>query len=284
MQSRIEGFSITGGLQWRAWSGVVADVWTVEGAPGAGGDYVSDYPRLFAVLEESGEGSVEICSAPDARTGARAPLSYIPAGLRVWSHLDKATRLRHLDLHFDPTTFAGRFPGCVDAARLETPRLMFADDRLLALCRLIAAECTEASGLNDLYGDGLTLAAFMQLFGVAPVLARRRSPLSPRQLRRVTAFIEDNCLRNIRLRELAALAELSESYFSHAFKASTGVTPHQWQMKARIERVKILLRNRDLSLTEIAAETGFSDPAHFTRMFRRQAGVSPSAWRRAHAV
>jgi AraC-like DNA-binding protein len=92
----------------------------------------------------------------------------------------------------------------------------------------------------------------------------------------------ENCIRNIRIEELADLTGLSQSYFSHAFKASTGLPPHQWQMKARIDRVKALLRNRSLSLTEIAAETGFSDPAHFTRSFRRQTGASPSAWRRAN--
>ncbi|MNL82542.1 Transcriptional activator NphR [compost metagenome] len=58
--------------------------------------------------------------------------------------------------------------------------------------------------------------------------------------------------------------------------------PHQWQMKARIDRVKQQLAETDLPLTSVAAETGFADAAHFSRVFRQQVGVSPSAWRRAN--
>jgi len=111
---------------------------------------------------------------------------------------------------------------------------------------------------------------------------RKRSKLATWQLRRVIDFIEGNCLRAIRLEELAQLCGLSQSYFSHAFKASTGLPPHRWQMRARIARVKEMLAAGDLSLTMIAAETGFSDPAHFARVFRREVGTSPSSWRRAN--
>ena len=100
------------------------------------------------------------------------------------------------------------------------------------------------------------------------------------QMRRVADYIEENFGRNIRLEELATLAGLSQSHFSHAFKASTGVPPHQWQMQARIDHVKELMMRTDMALTDIAIAAGFSDQAHFSRVFRKMVGVSPSVWQK----
>lgn len=87
-------------------------------------------------------------------------------------------------------------------------------------------------------------------------------------------------MRNIRLEELASLIGLSQSHFSHAFKASTGIAPHQWQVNARLRRAKQLLLQGDQPLTEIAVETGFSDQAHFTRVFRKNFGTTPAHWQK----
>ena len=57
--------------------------------------------------------------------------------------------------------------------------------------------------------------------------------------------------------------------------------PHQWQTKTRVERAKQLLLKNDASLTAIAVETGFSDQAHFTRVFRKVVGTTPAQWRRS---
>jgi AraC-like DNA-binding protein len=100
-------------------------------------------------------------------------------------------------------------------------------------------------------------------------------------LRRATDFISENCTRNIRLQELAELTRMSQSHFSHSFKASTGLAPHEWQMRTRLEKAKELLSLDTQPLTEIAAETGFSDQAHFTKVFRKHLGTTPARWRKA---
>jgi AraC-like DNA-binding protein len=97
----------------------------------------------------------------------------------------------------------------------------------------------------------------------------------------VTQFIEENCLRGIRLQELAQVTGLSQSHFSHSFKAATGMAPHEWQMKARLNRAKQLLLNSNEPLTAVAAEAGFADHAHFTRVFRKHMGIAPSQWKKA---
>nr|WP_276603744.1 AraC family transcriptional regulator [Nannocystis pusilla] len=84
------------------------------------------------------------------------------------------------------------------------------------------------------------------------------------------------------LRELATLGGMSQAHFSRAFKASTGVPPHRWQLNARVERAQQLLLRADVSLADIALQLGFVDQSHLTRVFRRVVGATPSAWRRAH--
>ena len=97
----------------------------------------------------------------------------------------------------------------------------------------------------------------------------------------MTDYITEHAAGTIRLQDLAELVGMSQSHFSHAFKASTGLPPHQWQLKARIERGQRLLASSERPLTEIAADAGFSDQAHFTRVFRRMVGETPAAWRRS---
>lgn len=292
MQSRIEGITVVEDLRWRAWAGMIADVWSLECTEGASGEYLSPHPRLFVVLDSRGEGGVALEAEGGAAGNAlqawsERPLSFMPAGLRIRSAIRGVTRLTHLDLHFDLPVLLSRFDGAVDPTQLDAPRLGFADDRVMRLARLIAAECVDGDrdSLHDLYGESLVLALFAALLEAAPAARKRaRGRLADRQLRRATDFLQENCLRNVRLEELAALTGLSQSHFCHAFKASTGMPPHQWQMQARIARVKELLSCRGVALTAVAATAGFSDQAHLTRVFRRWTGTTPAAWRREQAV
>lgn len=285
MQNRIQGFSVLGGVNRRYWNGIVADVWDVECAPHAGGYYVANDPRLFILLDMRGRGrsSVRLKPKGTAATQDRQqhPISYVPAGMELWADLVDVEFVRHLDLHFDADVISRRLGESIDPRRLEDPRLLFSDERILSLAQLIAAECVNPEPLHDLYGDGLCLSLIIDLMKLTKTPSRKRSRLAAWQLRRATDFIRENCLRNIRLEELASLTGLSQSHFSHAFKASTGIAPHQWQTNARLERAKQLLMQGQHPLTSIAAETGFSDQAHFTRVFRKNLGTTPADWKKA---
>jgi AraC family transcriptional regulator len=287
MASIREGVSVIGELKYRSWSGVVADLWDAQLDRGAKGEYLSQFPRLFILLDHKG-GDLETrlsadAALPDQRGGSPS-MSFIPAGLRLWVCAEQAARIRHLDLHFDPERLAERLGEELDRDRLADPQFMVADERILSLARLIAEECASPDLRSDLYGDSLTLALLIDLMGFGRKKERKRTPLSSWQLRRVTEFIEENCARSIRLQELAELLDLSQSYFSHAFKASTGMPPHQWQINARVRRVQERLLLGDAPIPVIAAETGFSDQAHLTRIFRRVVGETPAAWQRVRRV
>ena len=113
--------------------------------------------------------------------------------------------------------------------------------------------------------------------------AGARQGLAPWQVRRVLAHIEANLGMSIRNKDLATLARLSTFHFNVAFRNSVGNSPHEYIIRRRIERAQGLMLSTDKALSEIATECGFADQPHFTRLFRRLVGESPSAWRRARA-
>jgi Helix-turn-helix domain len=70
---------------------------------------------------------------------------------------------------------------------------------------------------------------------------------------------------------------------SRAFRQSIGLPPHQWLLQRRVDKAKQLLRDSRSPLAEVAADCGFADQSHFTRVFTRAVGISPGQWRRARS-
>lgn len=96
----------------------------------------------------------------------------------------------------------------------------------------------------------------------------------------VEAYVAENMHRKIYVSQLAKLSGLSRGYFSRAFISCSGKSPYAYVVACRLERALDLLRLTDKKLTEIAMECGFSDQAHFCRLFRRLVGCSPGECRR----
>jgi AraC-like DNA-binding protein len=104
--------------------------------------------------------------------------------------------------------------------------------------------------------------------------------LAPWQVMRIKRYITNHVSRSVAIDELAELVKLSTSYFSAAFKASFGLSPHNYIVAQRVEHAKHLMLTTDAPLCEIALDCGLSDQAHLSRVFRRLTGTTPSAWRR----
>jgi AraC family transcriptional regulator len=283
MKSETHGFAPERELRWRRWGGVVADVWDVTCMRGARGFYVSPDPRLFVLLSLEEDGEFEI-ACPD--TGdviihrAAGGMSFIPAGALTQARCPGGGRIRHFDLHFSEDWAIRRFGRDLDPARLAQVRLDIDEPRLAMLAVAIAEECETPSPLHDHYGEGLVTALLSALFEMRPPNVRRRPGLTRAQLEQVTRIMTERSFEPMRLSDLAGHVGLSESHFSHAFKVSTGLPPHRWQMQVRIRRVQEMLSHGGCSLADVAITAGFSDQAHFTRVFKAHTGVTPTEWRR----
>jgi AraC-like DNA-binding protein len=82
--------------------------------------------------------------------------------------------------------------------------------------------------------------------------------------------------------KVAKACALSRSHFSRAFKNTTGFSPHDWLRREKLSKAEQLLRDRRLTIYQIALECGFADQSYFTRLFRRVKGVSPRRWQVQH--
>ena len=94
------------------------------------------------------------------------------------------------------------------------------------------------------------------------------------------SYIKSNIGRSIHVVDLAGVVQLSTSHFSRAFSASFGQPPSAYVQALRVRYAQVIMLNTREPLTRIALDCGMSDQSHFTRVFRRIVGTSPSAWRR----
>jgi len=249
-------------------------------------DLGEDDARLSVVLEEVG-GRFEV----RARTlpgqalplGSPQPLSILPPDCAAHGSSAQMHFMRHLFLRFDLGILAGMAEDEIDVSSALRPRLMFHDPGIMRLAQLIAEECAGDEPNARLYGDNLAIALLVALSrrSVTRPPSFRNGRLAPWQLRRVIDYLVAHLAEDVELQTISDLARLSRSYFSRAFKLSTGLAPHQWLMQARIARAQELLLTSGPPLAQIAIDVGFSDQAHFSRAFRRAVGESPGAWQRA---
>src|SRR5919201_4414487 len=80
---------------------------------------------------------------------------------------------------------------------------------------------------------------------------------------------------------LAKIAYVSEAHFIRSFRATFGETPHRYLQRRRVERSMFMLRETDLSVTEICFEVGFTSLGTFSRTFRDIVGQTPTDYRKA---
>jgi AraC family transcriptional regulator len=155
------------------------------------------------------------------------------------------------------------------------------------LAEAIFAECESEARQGLLYSEAaatlLALHVVRNLSNqVRPTNLVSRGGMAPAILRRVCDYMISRLGDDISLSELAAIGGLSVGHFAFAFKQSTGISPHGWLRRRRIDVAKALLRRRDLSLSTIAASIGFANQSAFGVAFRKETGLTPSAWRRLH--
>ena len=93
-------------------------------------------------------------------------------------------------------------------------------------------------------------------------------------------FLQRNYFRSTGVEEAAREAGVSRSYLYRAFRTEFGCAPSVYLTRCRIQRAKQLLRHSTLPVGAVAASVGFEDPFYFSRTFRRETGMTPSAYRK----
>lgn len=110
-------------------------------------------------------------------------------------------------------------------------------------------------------------------------IPRSRTPLPPWRLRRVVAHIDAHLEDPITLADLAGVAGLSRMHFAAQFRVATGLRPHEYLLRRRIDHARHLLAEPRSKLVDVALSVGFQTQAHFTTVFKRIVGETPHRWR-----
>ena len=160
----------------------------------------------------------------------------------------------------------------------------FRDPVIESIGRTLARELDEGHPIGAMFAE--TAAGALETYLLRRFSDRvpgpplpARGALNSQRLQRTLDLINERIGDDLSLRELALETSLSVFHFARAFKAATGVAPHQYVLERRVARAKQLLEEGQLTLTEISNVCGFASQAHLTNVFKRMIGVTPGVYR-----
>jgi AraC family transcriptional regulator len=114
---------------------------------------------------------------------------------------------------------------------------------------------------------------------VIPKIRQSAAGLAPHKLATVLDYIQARLSQDLSLTAIAAEIGVSRCHFATQFRQAMGLAPHQYVSQQRVEKAKRALRSPQRSIADIALECGFSNQSHLTKVFKKQTGTTPKAYR-----
>lgn len=238
-------------------------------------------------LQVQGDRHIRFDGQIDGQTQAASPAPnqffLLPAGTPAefrWAGKDEAVlvSIRPEALHQTVARME-----CLAPHKLELKPLPIAqDEHITHLIYCLLHEIrTEGLG-SHLCSESLMMSLNVHLlrqYCAEPVqLHCYQKGLSRDRLSRALEVIHTSLDQALSLEMIANELGLDMHYFSRLFRDSMGITPYQYVLRQRVEKAKKLLRNRELSITEIAQECGFTNASQLAYHFRKFVGISPKTY------
>lgn len=163
------------------------------------------------------------------------------------------------------------------------PTFQSRNQQLEAIATLLMAEVQQRQPNGALYLDSLANVLAVQLlrhYGtISTQVSSYEGGLPTYQLNQILECVDSRLAEDIKLADLAGLLGMSPFHFGRMFKQSMGISPHQYVIQQRIERAKLLLKNSDRAILDIALECGFTSHSHLSKQFRKVMGMTPRNFR-----
>jgi AraC family transcriptional regulator len=215
----------------------------------------------------------------------KGDLAITPAGVKSAYHSEGEDHYLYVRL---PSQFINKVASeaiAIEPNRIElTPEFRVRNLEIEQILMLLRSELHKGGGcIGKLYAESLANALAVHLLrdysNTRSRVVEYEGGLSERQIILVTEYINEHLDREIKLADLAQLIDISQFHFSRLFKKSLSISPHQHIIQQRIERAKQLLKQRDLSVAEVAFLCGFNSQSHLGKAFREATGITPKAFR-----
>jgi AraC family transcriptional regulator len=208
-------------------------------------------------------------------------LILVPAGQTTyWRAQSDHTPLSKISIHLQPKLVAQ----ISESADLNPDRIELidcfsrSDLNLRQIAVMLLAELQSGGIMGELYVESLTQVFVIHLLrhysSLQPKIADLYS-LLPRRLESAIDYIHAHLDSDLSMVQIAESVNSSPTHFASLFKRATGVSLHQYVIKQRVERAKMLLETTDLPISNIASKVGFSSQSHLTYHCKRQTGMTP---------
>jgi AraC family transcriptional regulator len=165
-----------------------------------------------------------------------------------------------------------------DRIKLEEQRRI-ADPTVRHIAMALRAGVQSGAALDRMYGEALSTALAVHLlrqYGAAVLGSKKQDGGLPREkLVRAVEYIQDQLDTDLTVSGIAQAVGMSSDHFTRQFKKSTGQTPYEYVVEARVRKAKELLTTGKLTISEAASHVGFADQSHLTRHFKRVFGLPP---------
>jgi AraC family transcriptional regulator len=215
----------------------------------------------------------------------RGDIWLLPAGVSgfwSWEGTDEATIfildpafLRRIAIESD----------CLNPDRVELKPILQAHDPKLLNLSLSFLHEMQTNGLggrlyNECLANQFAIHLLRHYCACEPVFHTYNGGLSHPALVQAIDYIHEHLDEKLTLEAIASHLNLSVYYFCTLFTQSMGISPYQYVLQQRVERVKYLLKTSPLPLSEIAVRCGFNDQTQMNKHFRKLAGMTPKAYRK----
>ncbi len=203
------------------------------------------------------------------------------------SHWRWSEDVEVMHLYLSPAVMAGVAADAYGRhiRNVELADVLRADDPVLAgIAAALDREASDEGVGCKLYVEALRTHACVHILrryaNVAFSDEERSGGFSRAQAKLLKTFVDEHLEQALTLETLAGVVRLSAFHFARKFRETFGCPPYAYVMRRRIERAAGQLANPAIPLKVVAAECGFSDQSHMTRLFRRATGVTPAEFRR----
>jgi AraC-like DNA-binding protein len=170
---------------------------------------------------------------------------------------------------------------CPGEILLEDPRLI-RDPVLDRLAQALAVSHSSDAVLGKVFTDSVGLAIVSRIVAHrfrGPRRCGRDTALPHWRMKRVIEYVDAHLSEPVSLGDIAASAGLTSMHFAAQFRRATGMRPHEYLLRRRIERAQEIMLVNQHGLIDVALRCGFRSQAHFTTVFKRFVGETPHSWR-----
>jgi AraC family transcriptional regulator len=162
------------------------------------------------------------------------------------------------------------------------PKFNLTDPLIFQISQALKVELESGCPSGRLYEESAAMMLAIHLLKMNASASQKTQEyaggLSQHKLAQVIEYIDEYLARNIGLSDLAEVVGMSQYHFTRQFKRSMGITPHQYLLKQRIERAKLLLLQSKLNIAEVALECGFANQGHLNYHFKRLLNMTPKTF------